>query len=122
MPAKDLYIFEINNSENNTINAHITFNINNSIYKGHFPQTPITPGVCQVHIIKAVLNKVLNKQFQLFESREIKFLAMHTPVENNKMDMTLTYNNIDNNIISVSCSLFNNNTIYLKFNGKFKSI
>jgi len=42
--------------ENNEDSFKIELNFNHKIFKGHFPGSPILPGVCIIQIVKEVLN------------------------------------------------------------------
>ncbi len=121
MLLKDLYSFSILSVDNEEIKAKIEINKNSRIYKGHFPQMPVTPGVCQVLIIKEVVSKVLNKSLMLTESGNIKFLSMHNPAETVGLLLTINYKCISEDDISVTGLLYSNNTKYLKFDGVFRS-
>ena len=58
-------------SENQTllsdgkISATILFNANHPIFKGHFEQMPVVPGVCQTQLIKEILQEEIKKNLIL---------------------------------------------------------
>ncbi|MBN1926993.1 MAG: hypothetical protein JW798_14265 [Prolixibacteraceae bacterium] len=118
----DFYTFQILNAEVNQVQASVVLNKNHDVYKGHFPQVPITPGVCQVLIIKELLSHVLGKSLQMLNSRDIKFLSMHNPTNKEALDVTINYQTTSDSTISVNALISSNATKILKFNGEFKSI
>ena len=77
MLIKDLYSYIVTSHSENQIEAEITVNEKSSIYSGHFPERAITPGVCQVHMIKQILIEELNSELQLTRAKNIKFITIH---------------------------------------------
>jgi 3-hydroxyacyl-[acyl-carrier-protein] dehydratase len=122
MLLPEFYTFQILNADGNQVQASVMLNKNHDVYKGHFPQIPITPGVCQVLIIKELLSHVLGKSLQMLKSRDIKFLSMHNPTNEEALDVTINYQTTSDSIISVNALISSNVTKILKFNGEFKSI
>lgn len=57
----------------------VNLNKDSTVYAGHFPDQPIAPGVCLTQMVKEVTNAILEKNWQLKEVRQIKFLAMVDP-------------------------------------------
>lgn len=68
-------------SSSETIVAKITLDASHIIFKGHFPNNPITPGVVQLQIVKEILEQVIGKKLQLKEVGRCKFLAILNPIE-----------------------------------------
>ena len=50
-----------------------------SIYKGHFPGKPITPGVCMIGAVVELLSQATGKTLQLAKANNIKYLSMMSP-------------------------------------------
>ncbi len=122
MLLPDFYTFQILNAEVNQIQASVVLNKNHDVYKGHFPQIPITPGVCQVLVIKELLSHVLGKSLKMLKSRDIKFISMHNPTDEEELEVTINYQTTSDSTISVNALISSNVTKILKFNGEFKSI
>lgn len=66
-------------SDNCCIRARISLHETHSIYKAHFPENPITPGVCILQISKEILEMSINKLLILTEAKSIKFLNLLMP-------------------------------------------
>jgi 3-hydroxyacyl-[acyl-carrier-protein] dehydratase len=118
MLRDNLYkIKEINNA-NNTIEALIQLIEDNEIFKGHFPDMPVLPGVCQVEICKELLSHQLQKHFVLKEAASIKFLAFITPNEVKELNAKI---NFTENAAScdVNASLYSGEKTFLKLQAKF---
>lgn len=63
----------------------IRFDSNHIIYKAHFPEKPITPGVCILQIARELLEKYLRCKLYLKKAQNVKYLAVLSPNENSKV-------------------------------------
>ena len=69
----DFYTIESKQkTEAGGIMTNITLNTEHPIFKGHFEQMPVVPGVCQTQIIKEILQQELNKDLLLTKGDNIK--------------------------------------------------
>ena len=50
-----------------------------AIYQGHFPGSPVTPGVCQVGMIAELLGTCFGKNVTLREIKNLKFIKVLRP-------------------------------------------
>lgn len=66
----------------------IRLNPEHTIFKAHFPDNPIVPGVCQVQIVLELLQEFLGKEVYLREVKNIKFLSVIIPTEIQSIDVT----------------------------------
>jgi len=119
---ENLYKIEFFAIQGELVNAKIKINKQHEIYKGHFPQNPITPGVIQVQIIKELLFKALNKNLLFKRAKDIKFLSMHNPEMVDYLEIYIKQIPTNANIIFATGKIFYNDIIFLKFNGEFISI
>lgn len=53
---------------------------NHFIYKAHFPNEPITPGVCIIQIAKELLEDYLHEEYEISYIKNIKFLSVLSPL------------------------------------------
>ena len=75
----------------NTAVAKIVLNKDHDIFKGHFPDNPVMPGVCMMQIIKEPIEKVLDKNLFLQTSTNIKFMAKINPETNPDLMINIAY-------------------------------
>lgn len=111
---KSLFTIQSLEENNGNIQAKATIDKDNEIYKAHFPGDPITPGVCQMHLIKEVLSKAYpNKNFKFKFSKQIKFTEVLRPNEN--IEVSVSINTIINkDELIATAQIFNLNSIFLK--------
>lgn len=60
---------------------NIVLNKEHFIYKSHFPNNPITPGVCLIQIGKELLEAHLHRELEVFQVKNVKFLSIVSPLE-----------------------------------------
>lgn len=104
--------------EENAFSGQIKLNVNHNIFKGHFEQMPVVPGVCQTQIIKEVLQNELGLNLTMTKGDNIKFTGMIIPTQHPVFSIELKHKKDDLNYI-VEASLFFENTIFTKFKGTF---
>lgn len=76
-------------SENGSFNAKIKLNQDHSIFKGHFPGNPVTPGVCMMQIVKELTEEFTGKKLFLKSASNVKFMAIINPFETPDLDLNL---------------------------------
>jgi|ERR1700752_948281 len=105
-------------STENTFTATVELNPSHKIYKGHFPEIPVAPGVSLIQLIQEVLAKKINHPLALKEGSNIKFLAMINPLKENKITISYTIL-IKDKEVDVIANISGKEIIYVKFKGKF---
>ena len=101
--------------ENDILKATLKLNASHSIFEGHFPENPVTPGVVQMEIIKELLATHYNRPIALVSMSNCKFLAILNPTETPVIDVTLTLKEEDDQL-KVSAAITSNEKGYLKSN------
>ncbi len=119
MLAGDFYIYNIESYSENEIVARITINKDHGIFKGHFPQVPVVPGVCQLQIIKEILSIQKQLDVQLSNAREIKFLSLINPEVTPELILKINYEHSETDSIKVTASFIKEETQFLKFKGEY---
>lgn len=84
------------------------------IFKGHFPSTPVVPGVCMMQMIKEMLEEKINHPLQLISADNIKFLSVMNPLETPQAEITIRYSFHEDKSYRVDGSISANNLVYFK--------
>lgn len=103
----------------NTFTVAIELNPAHKIYKGHFPEIPVAPGVSLIQIIQDILAQKINRQLFLNEGSNIKFLAMVNPLKENQLTISYTIQ-LNEKEVDVAANVAGKEIIYVKFKGTFK--
>ncbi len=106
--------------DENSVKASLELNPAHKIFEGHFPQTPVVPGVCMMQMTKEVLEDVIKKETKLMSAAHIKFLTVINPQETKTIQLDLKYAPRENKKIEIVASLFNEGVVYFKFKGLLK--
>ena len=64
----------------NQISYDIKLDATHFIYQAHFPNEPITPGVCIIQIAKELLEDSLAKRLKIYLVKNVKFLSVISPI------------------------------------------
>ncbi|MDB5273556.1 MAG: fabZ1 [Chitinophagaceae bacterium] len=59
---------------------HVQLNATHEVFKGHFPEQPVLPGVAMVYLSRFLTQKVFaGKTLKMKDASQIKFLALVDP-------------------------------------------
>lgn len=91
-------LFHILKEEVDDHHAQFSIHLNreHSIYSGHFPGDPITPGVCVVQIAVDLFSHLLQKECELTNAKNIKFLNIIKPTEHDTINYELNWEKTEN--------------------------
>ena len=97
---------------------HVALDKDCFIYKAHFPNNPITPGVCMVQMVSEILAEFFKRQFVLDTAVNIKFRERMGPDE----EATFVFSKIvfDDDRLSVSVSVENDKAQYVKMSMRYQ--
>lgn len=117
---QDFYkIIEHRKSDKNEFVVVIELNKDHSVFEGHFPGNPVTPGVCMIQILKEITEEFAASTLLLERISNVKFTALInpfiTPILHLKMEITT-----EGECVKIkNISTFEDGTIALKCNGTF---
>ncbi len=69
----------------------IRLNANHPIYTGHFPEDPITPGVCIVQMAIDLFSHITQHNCHLVKAKNVKFLQIIRPGEHPEVHYHLSW-------------------------------
>lgn len=85
----DLYLIHNPHFADGKLTASVTLDATHVIFEGHFPGQPVLPGVCQLALVKEVLQAHLQKNVVLRKADQVKFMAMVDPRRTPNLELTL---------------------------------
>ncbi|MEO9257157.1 MAG: hypothetical protein ABI207_02175 [Crocinitomicaceae bacterium] len=103
--------------ENSTI-FKIELNKSHSVYKGHFPTVPVTPGVVLVDICRELTENLVGTSLHLVAARSMKFLIMVNPAITPVLNVKIDYS-FDNELYEVKAIGEFEGHIYFKIQATF---
>jgi len=105
-------------SSKEALNAAVELDPSHDIFKGHFPGSPVLPGVCMIHIIKSVLEKHFERKLNLISAQTIKFNLPVNPLENSLLDIEIVFKK-DTDAIDISANVTAPDKKFCSFRGIF---
>lgn len=84
-------ILEKTSLSETSFKVKILLNKESDIFKGHFPELPVVPGVCMMAIVKEQLQDHLNRTLVLLNTANMKFLSLINPLVNDEVEVAVKY-------------------------------
>lgn len=92
--------------------ARISLNAGHAIFKGHFPQQPVLPGVCQLEMISDAYSKFMAAGYRMESAREVKYASMILPDKH--PNFVIEFSKKDKQDHTISCLIKNEQQVFLK--------
>lgn len=103
------------NFTDNQLKTIIELNPEHDVFKGHFPNNPVTPGVCMLQILKELTEQATNTNLFIKECSNVKFMALINPEVNAVLAITIDINQVEENF-KIKASASFDETVALKVN------
>lgn len=124
MLLKDFYkIISIKGcvDQKGSVEAVIKLNPHHEVFQGHFPDNPVTPGVCMMQIVKELSERVLGKKLFLTSASNVKFMAVINPNLHPVLKLQLDINELDT-IVKVKNITWIDDIVALKLSNTYKTV
>ncbi len=118
MLMNDFYKIDYINRDQNSVSCKVVFNDEHDIFKGHFPEQPVVPGVCMMEMIKELLEAQTDKLLWLRNAGQVKFLQLITP--DVQPTVNISWDELDTGL-NVKASFSNEITDLFKLSGSYES-
>ena len=107
-------LFSISSTESTSekISAEIQIAPDHKIFEGHFPDSPVTPGVVQLQIVKDILETHFHTSLTMKTMRTCKFLHILNPVETPALTIDIKF--VQGEFLDVVASGAHAGTVYFK--------
>jgi 3-hydroxyacyl-[acyl-carrier-protein] dehydratase len=101
-----------------TIQAEIRLNPDHALYKGHFPQQAVVPGVMQIQIVKEILVAELKQELLIREVMVAKYFRPITPQENLVLNIDIAFKLSETGDYMIDASIVKADTTFAKIKAK----
>ena len=91
----------------------VKLNAENFIYQAHFPNNPITPGVCLIQMATELFNSLKGASFCIKILKNVKFTAPINPLEFPEVDFLLEFAE-NENLWQVKVLIKESETVFAK--------
>lgn len=110
----NLYTISSSELTEKGVNYKIHLNPDCVIYKAHFPELPVTPGVCIIEMAHELLEEHYQCPIQVNVVKNVKFLSVITPNEVQDLTYELVIKEEEEGSIKLQASAVANETVYAK--------
>jgi len=97
----------------------VILNSDHPLYKGHFPQQPIVPGVLMVALVKDLLENILAQKLLLVNARNIKYINMLIPDGEMIITINTQIDQSNSESVRVSGSISHLDKVFCKYKLEF---
>lgn len=92
----------------------IALNPEHFIYQAHFPDEPITPGVCIMQIAQELLQETVGEALVVEMVKNVKFLRIISPLEVNELCYSLRKITAEDDLRKVQVQVSQGDNVYAK--------
>lgn len=96
MLVKDYYKIEQVTKVADEYKYCISLNRECKVYEGHFPGTPVSPGVCNIQMVKECAEQVVGCQLLMNNLQMCRLTTLVTPIEHPQVEVCMTIQQEDN--------------------------
>lgn len=89
MLIKDYYTINEVVTKDDTTVFQISLRPDSIIYEGHFPGEPVSPGVCNIQMIKECAEQVVGKPLFLNNLQQCRLTTLVTPLQHPQVEVIL---------------------------------
>lgn len=115
-----LYTVDGKQSTSGQIIASFTLNGDHPLFEGHFPGSPILPGVCSLQISKEILEDEIDLKLTLETINNQKFLNIISPHAVGSLELEIVFEQMANRSIKLKAFIRDSHKDYYKFSGSYK--
>ncbi len=89
MLIKDYYIIESTTGDNEHCTFRVRLNPDCAVYAGHFPEKPVSPGVCNIQMIKECAEQMAGEMLFMSNLQLCRLTTLITPTEHPLLDIEI---------------------------------
>lgn len=116
MLLKDFFkIINVDIADNAAL-IEVELNPQHSIFQGHFPRYPITPGVCVTQMAVDLFSHIQQQEYAMTKAKSIKFIHIIKPEENPIVHYQLNWEQLDGQQYQLKAVAYHEDTTFAKIN------
>lgn len=113
MLIENLAVLTSENTNGQHISTILQIDPEHPLFKGHFPNNPIVPGVVLLQMLKEQAERFSGNQLQMFKASNVKFVSAISPEEENKIRLETDFMDT-NGLLTGSSKIFSKDKICTK--------
>lgn len=120
MLKDQLYTIQNIDYQDFVLKAEIKLIKTNPIFKGHFPDVPVLPGVTMMQMVKELLEIAEEKSFIMHSAGQLKFLQMLNPEHIDTVNWEINVTKSEEGLFKVKAQMINGDIVFFKMTGKLE--
>lgn len=112
----EIYSLSALEKTEDSITATVRYDASHPVFKGHFPDNPIVPGVCTLNMISDIVSENIGRDFRIQSASNVKFLQLIRP--DSQPLLRVTWKEIDAGI-QVNATLQQDGALLMRFGGTY---
>ncbi len=97
----------------------VALHADSPVYAGHFPNEPISPGVCNIQLIKECAETVTGHLLRLRSMQQCRFMHLITPLLYPQVEVRITLLNTSDNGVKLRGTIGSANEIFIELRSEF---
>jgi len=116
----NFYTVKSQNIAHGKAEFRVELNAENVIYQAHFPNNPITPGVCLIQIVTELFCLLKKQTFHIQTLNNVKFTMPINPLEFGQVDFLLEFTQ-NEDLWQIKALIKEDETIFAKMSMALKN-
>ncbi len=117
MLIRDYYNIESVSAEGDATVFRVNLNPACAVYKGHFPEKPVSPGVCNIQMVKECAEQVAGTHMLLTQLRQCRLTTLVTPDEYPQLEVRIILS-LKEDRYSLKATIGQGEAVYLEMKGE----
>ena len=101
-----------------TVIYHVALLPDCNVYRGHFPDEPVCPGVCNMQMIKECTEEFVGKQLHQTSVKQCRLTALMTPAECPDVNVRIDVLSASEQSFTIKASIYDHKQIYMEYRGE----
>lgn len=118
MLLPDYYTILNRRSEGDATVFEIALNAACEVYKGHFPETPVSPGVCNIQMVKECVEEVVGKPLILNYIQQCRLTMLVTPQQHPTVEVRVWLVAPIDGGVKIRATIGKGELVYLELKGE----
>jgi len=110
-----LYTILSCHAQESHVEAIVMIQADHPLFKGHFPDHPVMPGVCMLQICKELTEQTTQKSLRFTHCKNVKFTAPVNPLKNPEIHLKFRLAKVEPSSYQISGAAYYGETLAMKF-------
>lgn len=103
-----------------TASFHVELLPDCEVYRGHFPDRPVCPGVCNIGMLKECMEEALGVKLVIDTIKQCRMTALASPDSCSELDIQMSFQRLDESRWVVQARLYDTERTYMEYKGEMK--